>query len=88
MMQVWVCDDTRSYITFVQFLCNFRRVQVILHELEATKGQFSSTRAKGKSCYDFCHRATILSSFEDLMLRKKSCYDGSSSCYDVDGAPE
>jgi len=39
MMQVWGCDDTRSYIIFVTILCSFGRVQVILHKLEATKEQ-------------------------------------------------
>ena len=59
---------------------------MILHELEATKGHFLCTEAKRKPRYNFWHRATILGSFWELLLRKKSFYDEISLCYDFEDA--
>jgi hypothetical protein len=78
---------TLGYITLLlQFLCNFSRVQVVLHELEATKRLILYAGASGKSCYDMKHRTTICKLFWDILSRKKSDYDLLTSYYDLESA--
>jgi hypothetical protein len=64
---------TLGHITLLlQFLCNFSLAQVILHELEATKGLILYAGASGKSFYDMKHRSTICEQFCGILSRKIS----------------
>jgi len=51
-MQVWGCDDTRSYITFALISCNVESSQVVLLEFWATKRYIWRAWVQDASYYD------------------------------------
>jgi len=76
---------TLGHTSFLlQFLYSFGRVQVILHKLEATKEQIWYILGSRKSYSDPWHRSPIFGSIWKVLSRKKSGYDGSPSCSDLE----
>jgi len=45
---------------FVQFLCSFGRVQVVMHESEAEKGLFCNSEAEENRASIWQNRSTIV----------------------------